>query len=81
MKPCEQILLYAQGELNAEDKTAFETHLKTCGACQAELKFLAKLDEGLTPPAAPQRAVGVGGPYRGRVRCVCVDVFTRTPSV
>ncbi len=57
MKPCEQILLYAQGELNADDKAAFEAHLKTCGACQAELKFLAKLDEGLTPPAAPQRAV------------------------
>ena len=57
MNYCEQVLLYAQGELNASEKQAFETHLKTCGACQAELKFLAKLDEGLTPPAAPAHAV------------------------
>ncbi len=57
MKPCEQVLLYAQGELNPAEKTAFEGHLKTCAACQAELKFLAKLDEGLTPPAAPQRVI------------------------
>ena len=57
MKRCEQVLLYAQGELNPAEKTAFEAHLKTCASCQAELKFLAKLDEGLTPPAVPQRVV------------------------
>lgn len=57
MKPCEQVLLYAQGELNAEDKAAFETHLKTCGACQNELKFLAKVDQALAAPAAPVRVI------------------------
>ena len=57
MKPCEDVLLYAQGDLSAAQKMAFETHLETCPACQAELKFLAKLDESLTPPAAPQRVV------------------------
>ena len=57
MKPCEQVLLYAAGELKAQDKAAFEKHLKTCPACQAELKFLAKLDEGLTPPAVPERVI------------------------
>ena len=57
MKPCEQILLYAAGELNATDKAAFETHLKTCPACQGELKFLTKLDEGLTPPAVPAHVI------------------------
>ena len=57
MNYCEQILLYAQGELNAADKKAFEAHLSTCATCQTELKFLAKLDEGLTPPAAPARMI------------------------
>lgn len=57
MKPCEQILLYAKGELNSPDKTAFEAHLNRCPACQAELKFLAKLDEGLPSPAAPERMI------------------------
>ncbi|MBR4591735.1 MAG: zf-HC2 domain-containing protein [Elusimicrobiaceae bacterium] len=57
MKPCEQVLLYKKGELNAQGKAAFEAHLKACPACQNELKFLAKLDEGLIPPAAPQRMV------------------------
>ena len=57
MKPCEQVLLYAQGELNPAEKTAFETHLKTCAACQNELGFLSKLDAVLTAPAAPQQVV------------------------
>lgn len=57
MKPCKDVLLYAQGDLSAAEKMAFEAHLKTCPSCQAELKFLAKLDESLTPPAAPQRVV------------------------
>ncbi|MBR4356145.1 MAG: zf-HC2 domain-containing protein [Elusimicrobiaceae bacterium] len=57
MKPCEDVLLYAQGDLSAAQKKAFEAHLKTCPNCQEELKFLAKLNESLTPPAAPQRVV------------------------
>ena len=57
MKLCEKALLYAQGDLQADEKAAFEAHLKTCPACQEELKFLAKLSESLTPPAAPERVV------------------------
>ncbi|MCQ2410867.1 MAG: zf-HC2 domain-containing protein [Elusimicrobiaceae bacterium] len=57
MKLCENILLYAQGELPETDRAAFEAHLKACPSCQAELKFLQKLDEGLSAPAAPQRVV------------------------
>ena len=57
MKQCENILLYAQNELAAGDKAAFEAHLQDCPACQAELAFLQKLDEGLTAPAAPQRVI------------------------
>lgn len=57
MNYCEQVLLYAQGELNAGEKQAFEKHLQTCEACQAEVKFLAKLDETMAPPAAPAHAV------------------------
>ncbi|MBO4675671.1 MAG: zf-HC2 domain-containing protein [Elusimicrobiaceae bacterium] len=57
MKPCNDVLLYAQGALPEGQKVAFEAHLKTCRACQAELAFLAKLDESLTAPAAPQRVV------------------------
>lgn len=57
MKPCNEVLLYAQGELPEDKKTAFEAHLKTCEACQAELAFLAKLDESLAAPAAPERVI------------------------
>ena len=57
MNYCEQILRYAQGDLTADEKAAFDAHLKTCGACQSELKFLAKLDEALTPKPAPQRVI------------------------
>ena len=57
MKPCEQVLLYAAGELKAQDKAAFEKHLETCPACQGELKFLTKLDEELTPPAVPAHVI------------------------
>lgn len=57
MKPCQEVLLYAQGELSGADKQAFEAHLKTCASCQAELAFLEGLDSALTAPAAPQRAV------------------------
>lgn len=57
MKSCEQILLYAQGELNPAEERQFRAHLDTCPACQAEWKFLQKLNEGLTAPSAPQQVV------------------------
>lgn len=57
MNGCEQILLYAQGELNGAEKAAFENHLSSCPSCREELTFLKQLDAALIPPAAPQSAV------------------------
>nr|QGT50707.1 hypothetical protein Elusimicrob1349_1770 [uncultured Elusimicrobia bacterium] len=57
MNGCEQILLYAQGELAGAEKAAFETHLASCPSCQKELLFLRRMDEALVPPAAPQSVV------------------------
>lgn len=57
MNVCEQILLYAQGELSGQEKTRFEEHLDSCAACRKELAFIKRMDEALIPPAAPQSAV------------------------
>ncbi|WP_177748787.1 zf-HC2 domain-containing protein [Candidatus Avelusimicrobium fimicolum] len=50
---CEKAVLYAAGELTADEKAAFETHLKTCASCRAEVALLNKTQEALIPPAAP----------------------------
>lgn len=47
---CEKAVLYAAGELTADEKTAFETHLKTCASCRAEVALLNKTQEALIPP-------------------------------
>lgn len=57
MKYCEQVLLYAQDELNSEEKQAFEKHLAACPACQEEVAFLKKIDEGFVIPATPAQVV------------------------
>lgn len=57
MKGCEEVFLYAQGELAGADKTRFEQHLSGCAACQRELAFFKRMDEALVPPAAPQSVV------------------------
>lgn len=57
MKRCEEVFLYAQGELDGADKTRFEQHLSACPSCQKELSFLRRMDEALVPPAAPQSVV------------------------
>ena len=44
---CEKAVLYAAGELTADEKTAFETHLKTCASCRAEVALLNKTQEAL----------------------------------
>lgn len=54
---CEQVILYANGELEGTEKTAFETHLKTCAACQQELKFLEATQNALTAKAAPEKVI------------------------
>lgn len=54
---CEQVILYANGELEGTEKTAFEAHLKTCEACQQELKFLEATQNALTAKAAPEKVI------------------------
>ena len=54
---CEQVILYANGELEGTEKAAFETHLKTCAACQQELKFLEATQNALTAKAAPEKVI------------------------
>lgn len=54
---CEKAVLYAAGELPADEKAAFETHLNTCASCRAEVALLNKTQEALNPPAAPGAVV------------------------
>ena len=54
---CEQVILYANGELEGTEKTAFEAHLKTCATCQQELKFLEATQNALTAKAAPEGVI------------------------
>ena len=54
---CEQVILYANGELTGDEKIAFEAHLQTCGQCQTELEFLQKADEALVAKAVPEKIV------------------------
>ncbi len=56
-KECENVTLYFYGELEAQEKALFEAHLPHCPLCQKELAFLAKTQEALVPPAAPQALV------------------------
>lgn len=54
---CNEILLYASGEMNATQKQAFEAHLKTCPKCQHALRFITQTEEALAAPAAPAHLV------------------------
>ena len=54
---CEKAVLYVSGELPTDEKAAFETHLKTCASCRAEVALLNKTQEALNPPAAPGAVV------------------------
>ena len=57
MKDCENLMLYASGELEAQNKAAFERHLQMCAACRAELALLRRTEEALAAPAAPAAVV------------------------
>ena len=37
MRPCDDLVGFADGELDAEPAAAFRTHLQTCETCQALL--------------------------------------------
>jgi anti-sigma factor RsiW len=54
---CNEILLYASGEMNATQKQAFEAHLKTCPKCQSALRFITQTEDALAAPAAPAHLV------------------------
>lgn len=57
MKPCDKLMLYAQGELPEEDRAAFRRHVQQCAHCRAGLKFLQLEQEALLAPAAPAALV------------------------
>lgn len=57
MKECDQLLLYAKGELAGPEQDRFAMHLASCRACREELSFLRKTEAALTPSSAPQSAV------------------------
>lgn len=44
---------WLDGELNAADSAAFETHLAGCSECQRSMEELEELDAALTAAAAP----------------------------
>ena len=54
---CKQVLLYQSGELNPQERAAFETHLATCKTCQARLALANAVEQNLTAPAAPAALV------------------------
>ena len=54
---CEQVILYANGELTGDEKIAFEAHLQTCGRCREELQFLQQAEEALSAKAVPAKLV------------------------
>ena len=54
---CEQVILYANGELTGDEKIAFEAHLQTCGRCREELRFLQQAEEALSAKAVPAKLV------------------------
>lgn len=62
MTPCDQIDLFVDGELSAEEAKAFREHLATCETCPAQLHDLMQLERlakkavaGRLPAAAPAR--------------------------
>ena len=57
MKDCENLMLYASGELEAQNKAAFEQHLQTCAACRAELALLRRTEEALADAHSEMRQV------------------------
>ena len=57
MKYCEDLMLYASGELDGPRKEAFRQHLQVCASCRAELKLLQRTDEALAAAAAPGSVV------------------------
>lgn len=59
MSACDLLHAFADGELSAEDATAFREHLATCDACAAGLADHMMLEavQGTHAPAAKKRAV------------------------
>ncbi len=56
-RECENVTLYFYGELDQTQSAVFKAHLTRCPRCRRELELLAKTQEALFPPAAPQSVV------------------------
>ncbi|MEO7733182.1 MAG: zf-HC2 domain-containing protein, partial [Kofleriaceae bacterium] len=60
MGSCDPLHAYVDGELDADETTAFEAHLVTCDACNDELPRLLALMTALDAAAAHQAAMPSG---------------------
>jgi cellulose synthase operon protein C len=60
MESCDQLHAYVDGELAADEIEAFEAHLVTCEACNAELPRLLALMAALDAAAAHRAALPLG---------------------
>lgn len=57
MNLCEQTALYFYGELPEAERAAYKAHLAGCPACRARLALLARTQEALAVPSAPQKVM------------------------
>jgi anti-sigma factor RsiW len=48
MSPCDDLVGFADGELEPDRATAFRAHLRTCEACQAALVEAMQLNARLS---------------------------------
>jgi len=60
---CERLHAYVDGELDPEEHLAFETHLATCDACNAELPHLLALLAALDHAAEAASSAPAGGAH------------------
>lgn len=59
---------YQLGGLDAEERTAIETHLSGCASCRAEAEALARLDALLTPMDPVEAPAELWGEIEARLR-------------
>src|SRR5690349_6366756 len=59
MNPCDNLICFVDGELDADDAEAFRAHLRTCAACPDNLIEAVQLSAHLStlPPPTPSTRV------------------------
>jgi hypothetical protein len=57
----EVLVAYLYGDIDPEERAAFEAHLPGCVPCRTELDALSDVRDGLAAWSAPDVATGVGG--------------------